>query len=71
MMITKKKDALFGKYPCCDMVNNAIRFILKGSTDMAIEELLQAILKAEGYLHEDLKEEVTEVHERVLARLRT
>ena len=50
-MITKKKDTLFGKYPCCDMVNNAIRFMLKGNTDMAIEELLQAIWKAEGYLH--------------------
>ena len=70
-MITKKKDTLFGKYPCCDMVNNAIRFMLKGNTDMAIEELLQAIWKAEGYLHQDLKEEVTEVHERVWARLRT
>ena len=57
-MKTRKKNALFGRYPCCDMVNNAIRDILNGRTDAAIDELLQAIWKADGYLHEDLEHRV-------------
>ena len=62
---TKKKNAIFGRYPCCDMVNNAIRFILEGKNDAAIEELLQVIWKSDGYLYEYLEKPVTEVHERV------
>ena len=54
-VLTKKKDAVFGRYPCCDLINNAIRFILDGKTDSAIEDLLQTIWKSGGYLHEDLK----------------
>ena len=61
----RKKNSLFGRYPCCDMVNNAIRHILDGHTDSAIEELLQAIWKADGYLHEDLTHRVNEIHERI------
>lgn len=64
-VITKKRDAVFGRYPCCDYVNNAIRFILDGKTDIAVDELLQAIWKSGGYLYEDLKPRVGEVHERV------
>ena len=64
-MITKKKNAVFGRYPCCDMVNNAIRDILNNKQDSAIEELLQTIWKADGYLHEDLKEKVEEIHKRI------
>lgn len=46
-----------GSYPSCDMVNNAIRYILKdGDTDKAVSELVFAIQKADGYLHEDIKE---------------
>jgi len=62
---TKKKNAIFGRYPCCDMVNNAIRYILEGKNDAAIEELLQAIWKSDGYLYEHLEKPVAEVHERV------
>lgn len=64
-MITKKKNAIFGRYPCCDMVNNAIRMILNGRTDAAVEELYQAIIKAGGYIHSDLGEKVDVVHKRV------
>lgn len=62
-MFTKKRNALFGRYPCCDMVNNAIRHILNGDKEDAVEELLQTIFKANGYLHEDLKDEVWKIHE--------
>lgn len=64
-MKIKKQDAIFGRYPCCDMVNNAIRFILNGKTDSAVEELLQTIWKADGYLHEDLTERVMNIHEQI------
>ena len=64
-MLFKKKNAVFGRYPCCDMINNAIRFILKGQNDEAVEELLQTIWKANGYLHEDLKDDVQEIHQRI------
>lgn len=64
-MLLKKRNSVFGRYPCCDMVNNAIRDILNGNNDSAIEELLQAIWKADGYLHEDLKNGVEKIHERI------
>lgn len=64
-MLTKKKNAMFGRYPCCDMINNAIRFIIDGKLDSAIEELLQVIWKADGYVHEDLENDVQKIHERV------
>ena len=65
MMLTKKRNAVFGRYPCCDMVNNAIRFILNGEADCAIEELLQAIWKSDGYVHDDIVCQVNEVHKRI------
>ena len=61
----RKQDAIFGRYLCCDFINNAIRFILKGRTDLAVEELLQAIWKGDGYLHEDLTERVMDIHKQV------
>ncbi len=64
-MILKKKDARFGRYPCCDMINNAIRFISDGKYNHAIEELYQAIQKADGYLYEDLSGTVFEAHDEV------
>ena len=60
LMKTKKKDSVFGRYPCCDLVNNAIRFILDGKPDIALEELAHAIVKADGYFHEDIAEIVKE-----------
>lgn len=70
-VITKKKDAVFGRYPCCDLINNAIRFILNGKTDKAVEELLQVIWKSEGYMHEDIKSKVNDIHEQVWKDYRT
>ena len=53
-MNTKKKNALFGRYPSCDMLNNALRFIHEGKIDCACEEIVFAIEKADGYFHEDV-----------------
>lgn len=63
-MFNKHKNARWGSYPCCDFVNNALRFILDGEADCAVEELLQAIWRADGYIYDDLKERVNEVHKR-------
>ena len=52
-MNVKKKNALFGRYPSCDLLNNALRFLREGNTDEAIEEIIFAIEKAGGYFHED------------------
>lgn len=67
-MRTKKKNAVFGRYPCCDLINNAMRSIINGNTDLAIEELLQVIWKADGYLHEDITEKVMSVHEQIWSK---
>lgn len=52
-MNIKKKNALFGRYPTCDMLNNALRFIRNGKVDRAVEEIIFAIEKAGGYFHDD------------------
>lgn len=52
-MNIKKKNALFGRYPSCDLLNNALRFLREGETNAAIEEIIFAIEKAGGYFHED------------------
>lgn len=63
-MFYKKKNARFGRYPSCDMLNNAIRFLLDGKDgNFAIEEIVFAIQKADGYIYEDLKEGVEAVME--------
>ncbi len=51
-MNIKKKNALFGKYPSCDMLNNALRSLRDGNIDCAIEEIIFAIEKADGYFYE-------------------
>lgn len=62
-MIFKKRNSFFGRYPSCDMLNNALRFIFrdkelsKNELDAA-QEIIYAIQKAGGYFHEDLKEKV-------------
>ena len=53
-----KKNNLFGKYPCNDYLNNALRFLLRnndGDRELAIEEIVYAIRKADGYLYDDVK----------------
>ena len=52
-MNVKKKNALFGRYPSCDLLNNALRFLREGNTDEAVEEIIFAIEKAGGYFHDD------------------
>lgn len=64
-MNIKKKNALFGKYPSCDMLNNALRFLRDGKTDCAIEEIIFAIEKADGYFHEDIADFVSEAKEKI------
>ena len=53
-MNIKKKNALFGRYPSCDRLNNALRFILKGEHYLACEQIVYAIQEAGGYFHEDV-----------------
>ena len=67
-VLTRKKNAIWGRYPCCDLVNNAIRDILNGDSDGAISELLTAIIKAGGYVHEDISEEANTANHRVWAK---
>lgn len=54
MLNIKKKNAKFGRYPCCDLLNNALRYLLEEDIDKAISEIVFAISKADGYLHEDI-----------------
>ena len=63
-MNIKKKNALFGKYPSCDMLNNALRFLRDGNTDCAIWEIISAIEKADGYFYEDNVQMVTDARKR-------
>lgn len=53
-MRIKKRNALFGRYPSCDMLNNALRFIYQGKIDVACSEIVFAIEKAGGYFHKDV-----------------
>lgn len=57
-IFTKKKNAMFGRYPSCDLCNNALRFLMEGKTDIAFEEIVHAISKADGYFHEDIAKEI-------------
>ncbi len=58
MFIKKKKNARFGRYPSCDMANNALRFLLQNKPEIAFEEIAHAIVKAGGYFHEDIADAV-------------
>ena len=60
-MRTKKRNAIFGRYPSCDMLNNALRFLFRNNgpdREDAIEEIIMAIQKADGYFHADIADEV-------------
>lgn len=54
----RKKKSLYGQYPSNDMLNNAIRFILADKPNLAIEEIVYAISKADGQLYKDVKEKL-------------
>lgn len=65
-MNVKKKNALFGRYPSCDLLNNALRFLRDENTDEAIEEIIFAIEKAGGYFHEDNVQMVADAKKRLM-----
>lgn len=52
----KKANAIFGKYPCCDLLNRALRFLLDNDFVSAAEDIVLAIEKADGYFYEDVAE---------------
>lgn len=60
-MTIKKKNALFGRYPSCDMLNHALFLIKEDKIDIACEEIVFAIDKAGGYFHSDLVPFVDEI----------
>ena len=66
-MLTKKKNAIWGRYPCCDLVNNAIADILNGKPDSAVNQLMNAIAKAGGYVYEEIEEQANEAQARYWA----
>lgn len=53
-MRIKKRNAMFGRYPSCDMLNNALRFIHEGKIDAANAEIMFVIEGAGGYFHDDV-----------------
>ncbi len=59
-MRSKSKNAIFGRYPVCDMLNNALRDLFSGNTDSAINEIVYAIIKADGYIHDDVLKKLEE-----------
>lgn len=59
-MNVKKKNAPFGRYPSCDLCNNALRFLLEGKPNIVFEEIVHAISKADGYFHDDIAQKVKE-----------
>ena len=52
-----------GRYPSCDHLNIALTFLLENPTDnlSAIDEILYAISKADGYLYDHVKEELNAI----------
>lgn len=60
MIRSKKKNAFFGRYPSCDLCNNALRFLLENKNDIAFKEIVLAIIKAGGYFHEDILNNIKE-----------
>ena len=71
-LTTKKKNARFGRYPSCDLLNNALYFLFRndpGDRETAIEEIVHAISKADGYIFDINEKNVTTLmHERAKAR---
>lgn len=53
-MKKKNKNAYFGRYPSCDLCNNALRLIINGKPEEAFKEIVHAIEEADGYFHDDL-----------------
>lgn len=51
-----KPNAIFGRYPCCDLLNCALRFLLDGKPELAKDDIIHAIYKADGYFYQDVAE---------------
>lgn len=56
MVRIKKANAIFGRYPCCDLLNRALRYTLDNDQVKATESIVLAIEKAGGYFYEDVAE---------------
>ena len=55
-----KKRKSFGEYPACDHLNIALRKLLNNAEEnrVAIEEILFAITKSNGYFYDDVRDAV-------------
>lgn len=59
---SKKNDKKYGKYPCCEYINNALRFLMKkvSPSDMddtykyVMQEIVDGIICADGYFYKDV-----------------
>lgn len=66
MFRSKKKEQVYGEYPCVDYINNALRYLLKNDVPYssnrigAISELCYCISKADGYFYKDVAKRLTE-----------
>lgn len=52
----KKENSIFGRYPCCDLLNRALQYMLDNDQVKAAESIVLAIEKADGYFYEDVAE---------------
>jgi hypothetical protein len=53
-----RKRNPYGEYPACDHLNCALRKLLDSADEnrVAIEEILYAITKSNGYLYDDIRD---------------
>lgn len=54
----KRDNRVYGEYPVCDHLNIALRKLLDSAEKnrVAIEEILYAIKKANGYIYDDVED---------------
>ena len=60
MRMFRKRKA-YGEYPACDHLNVALRYLLDNADEnrFAIEEIVFAITKANGYFYDNVKDLLT------------
>ena len=60
-MRTLRKRKPYGEYPACDHLNIALRKLLESADEnrVAIEEIVYAITKSNGYIYDDVKDALT------------
>lgn len=56
-----RKQNPYGEYPACSHLNCALRKLLDRADEnrVAIEEIVYAISKSNGYIHDDIKDALT------------